>query len=277
MIWLVYILMALGAALFLAPAFFDAPETADGEVESYLSQIDALQADESLDAATRDAATLALQRRVLARREGAAASPARVLGAVVLGGLVVAGGALYALSGTPDYRAQVETPDTGLGGILEQLEARLATDRADDPVGWQLYGRSLQSLGRYEEAQVALERAASLSGDPDMVREAEAAARLAANPPGPTQDDINAAQAMSEEDRAAMIAGMVDSLAARLEDAPDDPGGWARLIRARGVLEQSEQQAQDIARMRAVYAGDPDTTARILAAAGVAAGEAEPR
>ena len=238
MIWLVYILMALGAALFLAPAFFDAPETADGEVDSYLSQIDALQADGSLDAATRDAATLALQRRVLARREGAAAPPARVLGSVVLGGLVVAGGALYAASGTPDYRAQVETPDADLGGILEQLEARLATDRADDPVGWQLYGRSLQSLGRYEDAQAALERAASLSGDPAMAREAEAAARLAANPtfgpPGPTQGDIDAAQGMSEEDRAAMIAGMVDSLAARL-GAPDPRARRAGAERATGA------------------------------------------
>lgn len=54
--------------------------------------------------------------------------------------------------------------------------------------------------------------------------------------PGPSQDDIAAAQDMSEEDRAAFIVSMVDRLATRLEDEPDDLDGWIRLANAYGVL-----------------------------------------
>src|SRR5262249_4236097 len=53
---------------------------------------------------------------------------------------------------------------------------------------------------------------------------------------GPTAQDIAAAQAMSPEDRLAMIRGMVERLAARLEQNPDDKEGWARLAHAYEVL-----------------------------------------
>lgn len=54
--------------------------------------------------------------------------------------------------------------------------------------------------------------------------------------PGPTREQMEAAQAMSAEDRAAMIRSMVDRLAERLKDNPDDAEGWVRLGRAREVL-----------------------------------------
>lgn len=61
-----------------------------------------------------------------------------------------------------------------------------------------------------------------------------------ANPAqGPSADEVAAARQMSAEDRAAMIEGMVEGLAARLADAPDDPAGWLRLARAYGVLGRS--------------------------------------
>jgi len=55
--------------------------------------------------------------------------------------------------------------------------------------------------------------------------------------PGPTAGDVAAASAMSEDDRAAMIRGMVDRLAARLEDDPSDADGWIRLLRSYVVLQ----------------------------------------
>lgn len=54
--------------------------------------------------------------------------------------------------------------------------------------------------------------------------------------PGPTAEQMRDAQSMSAEDRQAMIQGMVEGLAARLADEPDDYDGWMRLARAYGVM-----------------------------------------
>lgn len=53
---------------------------------------------------------------------------------------------------------------------------------------------------------------------------------------GPTDADVAAAQNMSDEDRQAMIQGMVDNLAARLEDEPEDLAGWRMLARSWEML-----------------------------------------
>ncbi|NQW11991.1 MAG: c-type cytochrome biogenesis protein CcmI [Alphaproteobacteria bacterium] len=57
-------------------------------------------------------------------------------------------------------------------------------------------------------------------------------------PPGPTAEDMAAARDMTAEQRVEMIRGMVDSLAARLEENPDDVDGWRRLARSWLVLDE---------------------------------------
>jgi cytochrome c-type biogenesis protein CcmH len=69
---------------------------------------------------------------------------------------------------------------------------------------------------------------------------------------GPSSRDVAAAQSMSPEERQAMIRGMVDRLAARLEQNPDDKEGWNRLAHAYDVLGESEKAAA--ARARAAQA-----------------------
>src|SRR6516165_3773383 len=64
-----------------------------------------------------------------------------------------------------------------------------------------------------------------------------------------TAQDVTAAQSMSSDERQAMIRGMVDRLAARLEQNPGDKEGWARLAHAYDVLGESEKAAS--ARTRA--------------------------
>lgn len=58
------------------------------------------------------------------------------------------------------------------------------------------------------------------------------------NVPGPTQEDVANAQEMSENDRQAFILSMVERLATRLEDEPEDLDGWMRLGNAYVVLEE---------------------------------------
>jgi cytochrome c-type biogenesis protein CcmH len=63
-------------------------------------------------------------------------------------------------------------------------------------------------------------------------------------PGGPTAEDVAAAQDLSQDDRQAMIRGMVDSLAARLEDDPKNIEGWLRLVRSYAVIgERDKAQA----------------------------------
>ncbi len=58
---------------------------------------------------------------------------------------------------------------------------------------------------------------------------------------GPSHEDVKAAQQLSPEDRMAFIRSMVDGLAQRLQDNPNDLAGWKRLARAYQVLGDSEK------------------------------------
>lgn len=58
--------------------------------------------------------------------------------------------------------------------------------------------------------------------------------------PGPSAAQVEAAGDMSEGDRSAMIEGMVQRLADRLKENPDDLDGWLRLGKAYAVLGRKE-------------------------------------
>ena len=61
---------------------------------------------------------------------------------------------------------------------------------------------------------------------------------------GPTSDDIRAAQALSKNDRQEMINNMVNGLAAKLKDNPNDLNGWLRLSRSYKVLGKPQKSKQ---------------------------------
>ncbi len=63
------------------------------------------------------------------------------------------------------------------------------------------------------------------------------------------------------------IRAMVSSLAARLQANPDDPAGWAQLVRSYGVLGDGKAQEAALARARALFAKRPDDLKRIEAQA----------
>ncbi len=60
-------------------------------------------------------------------------------------------------------------------------------------------------------------------------------------PRGPSQEDVEAASAMSDEDRQAFIRTMVDGLEERLKDEPDDLDGWLQLARSLLVLGEDDR------------------------------------
>ena len=69
--------------------------------------------------------------------------------------------------------------------------------------------------------------------------------------PGPSQEDIAAAQSMSASEQSTMIRSMVARLAARLEDEPEDIEGWRRLANAYGVLGETDLEVDAYARAAA--------------------------
>src|SRR5215472_6112883 len=75
--------------------------------------------------------------------------------------------------------------------------------------------------------------------------------------PGPSADDVAAAAQLSPEQRSEMIGGMVERLAARLRDTPDDLQGWLRLGRAYDVLKEPEKAADAYAQAAKLKPDDP--------------------
>lgn len=75
-----------------------------------------------------------------------------------------------------------------------------------------------------------------------------------ATAPGPSQEDVQAAQEMSAEDRSAFIRSMVAQLAEKMEKNPNDVEGWQRLIRAYEVLGEVDKAAEARQRLEAIKA-----------------------
>lgn len=111
----------------------------------------------------------------------------------------------------------------------------------------------LEQAGRAAEAKTAFEDIAKAS-PPDapwrelinehIAKNGGDVAQTAPNPaaPGnPTDADVAAAQDMAKDDRDAMIRGMVDSLAARLQADPKNLEGWLRLVQSYVVLGEREK------------------------------------
>ena len=69
------------------------------------------------------------------------------------------------------------------------------------------------------------------------------------------------------DQQSAMIRGMVANLASQLAQHPDDPDGWARLVRSYGVLGDAKAQAAALAKARKLFHDRPNDLAKIEAAA----------
>jgi cytochrome c-type biogenesis protein CcmH len=84
---------------------------------------------------------------------------------------------------------------------------------------------------------------------------------------GPSAQEVQAAEAMAPADRSAMIRGMVDRLANRLEKSPRDADGWIKLVQSRMVLGETELAKRALARGIEAFTDDTQQRDRIVAAA----------
>jgi cytochrome c-type biogenesis protein CcmH len=112
--------------------------------------------------------------------------------------------------------------------------------------------------------------AAALPGMPPAAMPAPAGAAR-----GPSQEEVKAAMALPEGDRQAMVRGMVDGLAARLQASPRDADGWVRLMRARMVLGEPAAATAALRQGVAAFADSPADQQKLREAAtslGVPAG-----
>ncbi|MEQ8936031.1 MAG: c-type cytochrome biogenesis protein CcmI [Amphiplicatus sp.] len=78
---------------------------------------------------------------------------------------------------------------------------------------------------------------------------------------GPSARDIQAAEALTDEQRASMISGMVEGLAARLKGNPDDLQGWTMLARSYASLGETDKSI--IAFEKAIALSPDDLALRI--------------
>lgn len=136
------------------------------------------------------------------------------------------------------------------------FEGALERDKREPRARFYL-GLAENQAGRLQEA---LKIWAALAADsrPDApwmpmltARIRQTAAELGVDPatvlpkpaPAPSAEDMQAAQDMTPEQRNAMVRGMVDQLAAKLKDNPNDLDGWLRLGRSYRVLGEREKTA----------------------------------
>lgn len=81
--------------------------------------------------------------------------------------------------------------------------------------------------------------------------------------PGPSADDIAAAGKMNAEDRSAMVRGMVERLADRLQRDGSDVDGWLRLVRAYTVMGDRGKALSAAADARKAIGHDADKLRRL--------------
>lgn len=261
-----------------APAAPESPRAAGAEAAREAQELDAniekLRARLARQGGDLQGWLLLARSLTVLGRHGEAAAAYRRAAAIDPGNLDIKAGAAEALVAASGGRV---TPEAR-AGFREVLAAR-----PSDPAARYYLALGKAQAGELDDAfdmwrSLLLDAPADAPWrEPVAQRVRELAARLgvdgAAAAPrpedggerlGPTAEDMAAAADMSPEERLRMIRGMVEGLAARLEDQPDDAQGWRRLVRVYGVL--GERQEAYAAMARAV-AGLPDDAGALLGAA----------
>lgn len=145
-------------------------------------------------------------------------------------------------------------------GAIDDLVALLRTAPADAP--W-------SSQVRDAVTAIAQENHIDIAGRlPPAPAAAPAGSTATAAIPGPTPEQMQAANGIPPSQQDQMVRAMVDGLAARLRQNPRDADGWIRLMRSRMVLHDDAAAQQALRAGLAAFAGDAATQSRLRDAAG---------
>ena len=186
-----------------------------------------------------------------------------------------------ALSGNPQSGATVSSdPEPATLPAVDQMIAKLVArleKQPGDVKGWKTLAWSYLNMDRPEEAARAYATALKLApGDSEIQKGLEQAklaetAATQSQPSGPTlepaTDAVKAAGAISEPQQNSMILSMVDGLATRLEQAPNDEEGWVRLMRSRMTLGDKEAAKAALTKALETFAREPAAKDRLSTAA----------
>lgn len=155
----------------------------------------------------------------------------------------------------------------------KQLEASL-TLKPDNPRTRYYLALALEQEGKKPEARAAFEALAKdTPADAPwlpLVNKHIAALGQEGTTPAlgnPTADDVAAAQDMSTGDRQQMIAGMVETLAAKLQENPENFEGWMRIIRSYVVLDQRPKAEAALQTALKTFPADSENGKQLLALA----------
>ena len=153
------------------------------------------------------------------------------------------------------------------------LEASLKL-KPDNPRTRYYLALALEQEGKKPEAQAAFKALAKDSPAdaawlPLVNKHIAALGEGGATPAlgNPTADDVAAAQDMSTGDRQQMIAGMVENLAAKLQENPDNFEGWMRIIRSYVVLDQRPKAEAALQTALKTFPADSENGKQLLALA----------
>jgi cytochrome c-type biogenesis protein CcmH len=154
-------------------------------------------------------------------------------------------------------------------GMVDRLAARLKQDGSDVD-GWIRLVRSYTVLNDADKARAAESDARrALANDPAKLAQLDAglkeiaASSAAGAPPPPMSSAAPAAPAGPTPPQDQMIRGMVDRLAARLQQDGSDVDGWLRLLRSYVVLGEPDKARAAAADARNALKGDADKLRRL--------------
>lgn len=127
--------------------------------------------------------------------------------------------------------------------MVDRLAAKMK-DNPDDLAGWERLANAYQVLGETDKVKEAEAKIAALKAKTPAGKESAvpAAAPLSSPPSG---DAATAIMAMDPSGQDAAIRKMVDRLAAKMKDNPNDLAGWERLAKSYQVLGETDK-AKDV-------------------------------
>ncbi|WOH68407.1 c-type cytochrome biogenesis protein CcmI [Bradyrhizobium sp. BWA-3-5] len=165
-----------------------------------------------------------------------------------------------------DRRSDLGEALAGAAGGVVTAEAKAEFERAvaqnaDEPKASYFLGLAAEQDGRpADAAKIWQGMLAKAPADAPWRPLLQAALARVGAPAAPavSSDAMAAAKDMNEDDRNAMIRGMVDRLATRLKQNGDDVEGWLRLVRAYIVMGERDKAVSAQTQARQAVAGDAE-------------------